>query len=123
MSKNLHPTIIVYFQTRMTGHSKVDRWDDMSTEEFYIYRIHRKDGLSPVIVWLSDAYRFTKGEFLAGPHRPKPNYVLIARPEATGNEPVSENWDGIGVGNIAGFMGALNKPRVCEYSAPRQTST
>ncbi|MBI2831106.1 MAG: hypothetical protein HYX79_02485 [Chloroflexi bacterium] len=121
MSKHLHPTIIEYFQSRMTDHSRVDTFDNISTEEFFIYRISRKGGLSPVVVWLSDAYHFTKAEYLARPKRPKPNYILIARPEATDSEPVSEDWDGIGVGNIAGFMGALNKSRVCTYSPPKRT--
>ncbi len=120
MSKNLHYSIIEYFQSRMTGHSKVDTFDDVSTEEFYIYRIHRRGGLSPVVVWLSDAYRFTQAEYLARPKQPKINYILIARPEAAENEPMSENWDGIGIGNIAGFMGALNKPQVCKYSPPKR---
>ena len=104
----------------MTQHSRVDRFDDISTEEFFIYRIHRGGGLSPVIAWLSDAYRFTKAEYLAKPKRPKPDYILIARPEATENTPMSENWDGIGVGNMVGFMGALNKRRVNEYSPPNR---
>jgi hypothetical protein len=121
MSKDLHPSIIKFFQSRMTEHSRVDSFDDISTEEFIIYRIHRRDGLSPVVVWLSDAYCFTKAEYLARPKRPKIDYILIARPEATDSGPISDNWSGIGVGNIAGFMGALNKERVCEYSAPKKT--
>lgn len=122
MSKNIHPSIISYFQSRMTEHSRVDTFDDISTEEYFIYRIRRRGGLSTVVVWLSDAYHFTRAEYLARPKQPKPNYILIARPEATDNEPVSENWDGIGVGNIAGFMGALNKRRICEYSPPRRNN-
>lgn len=109
MSKDLHPSIIEYFQSRMTEHSRVDTFDDISTEEYFIYLISRKGGLSRVVVWLSDAYAFTRAEFLSRPKQPKPDYILIARPEATDNKPVSENWDGIGVGNIAGLMGALNK--------------
>ena len=119
MSKHLHYTIIKFFQSRMDGHSKVASFEDLSTDEFYIYRINRTGGLPPVIVWLSDAYRFTAGEFLARPRRPKIDYVLIVRPEAT-NEPMSEDREGIGVGNLSGFMGALNKRRVNEYSIPKR---
>ncbi len=122
MSKDLHPSIISYFQSRMTEHSKVESFDDISTDEFTIYRINRKSGLSPVVVWLSDAYRFTQAEYLARPKKPKLDYILVARPEATENEPSSENWGGIGVGNIAGFMGALNKQRVCDYSLSKRNS-
>jgi hypothetical protein len=122
MSKNLHPSIITYFQSRMTGHSKVETFVDVSTNDFCIYRIYRKDGLSPVVVWLSDAYDLSKGEYLAGPKNPKIDYILVARPEATDREPMSDNLNGIGIGNISGFMGALNKPRVCEYLPPNKRS-
>jgi hypothetical protein len=115
MSKNLHYTIILYFRTRMTNHTAVENCTDIPSEEYYLFRIYRKNGLSPVVVWLSDAYHFSRAEFLAKPKDTKIDYVLIARPEAMDNEPSSENWDGIGVGNIAGFMGALSKPRVCDY--------
>lgn len=121
MSKDLHFSIIRFFRSRMSEHSRVDSFDDISTEEFIIYRIDRRGGLSPVVVWLSDAYCFTQAEYLGRPKRPKIDYILIARPEATDSEPFSDDWSGIGVGNMAGFMGALNKPRVCEYSPPQET--
>lgn len=102
----------------MTGHSRVDTWEDISTSEFVIYRLHRTGEMPPVVVWLSDAYQFTDAEFYAGPTHPSVDAVLIARPEAIGNEPLWWAKDGIGIGNIAGLMGALNREHVDEYGRP-----
>ena len=119
MSKDLHTTIVEFFRDRMRSHSRVLSYDDISTDEFVLYRIHRKN-MSPVVVYLSDAYRFTRAEFLARPRRPAIDYILIARPEATDGDPMSENWEKTGVGNLAGIMGALNKETVWEYSPPKR---
>jgi len=120
MSKNLHSSIIEFFRTRMSEHNRVSSFTDISTDEFVIYKIDRKN-MPSVVVYLSDAYKFTYGEFLARPSNPKIDYVLMARPEATDDHPSSENWQGVGVGNIAGFMGALNKPAVSTYSPPAKS--
>ena len=119
MSKDLYYTIPKFFVDRMRKHSAVMDVEDVSTEEFYLYRIHRRRG-EPVLVWLSDAYLLSDMDFHNRPAELQPgDFVLVARPEAGAH--VSEALVAearIGVGKLAELMGALNRAEVWTYKPP-----
>lgn len=104
----------------MREHSRVANFQRLPVENEFVYRIARKDDLRPLKVFLSDAYWFGLPEYLA---RPKEiewgDFILVARPEANFD---SSLWarnpkDGIGIGKLAHFMGALNAkyPQYYQY--------
>lgn len=120
MSKGLYYTIPQYFLERMHEHSNVVSVDDVSTDEFYLYRIHRRRERDTVLVWLSDAYLFTDMDFHNRPAELGPgDYVLVAKPE--GRAHVSQELIDdarIGVGKLGEFMGALTKRDTWTYRPP-----
>ena len=120
MSKDLRPEHIDFFMARMKDHSSVTCIEDISTDEFYIYKLFRTGDLSPVIVYLSDAYEFTDAEFLARPKKPRPDYILIALPHASGPESKTCRKEKVGIGKIRALMGALNKRNLWEYVPPEE---
>lgn len=120
MSKDLHPSILQFFEERMRSHSNVTSFEDVSTDEFFLYRVHRKRPRDVVLIWLSDAYRFTDMDYY---NRPQElgvgDFALIARPEAAGglaDEIIEEAR--IGVGKVGELMGALTRPQIWKYRAP-----
>lgn len=114
MSKNIRPSITEYFRERMTEHSHVVRCEDISTNDFVIYRIYRDRGFPSVVVYLSDAYEFTDAEFLARPQNPKLDYILLVGYGASGHYARKK----VGIGNMKGLMGALTSRNVWEYVPP-----
>jgi hypothetical protein len=116
VSKDLYYTIPQFFVDRMRKHSSVCDVEDVSTEEFYLYRIHRDRG-DAVLVWLSDAYRFTDMDFHNRPVELQPgDFALIAKPEGGANvSPELVEEARIGVGKLGELMGALNKRDVWTY--------
>lgn len=120
MSKDLYYTIPQYFLERMHTHSNVISIDDVSTDEFYVYRIHRTRPRDSIFVWLSDAYRFTDMDYHNRPHvLGAGDYILVAKPEGgfrVSPELIAEAR--IGVGMLAELMGALTKPEMWMYEPP-----
>jgi hypothetical protein len=66
----LHHTIIEFFEARMSKHSRVERYTRMPIADEYVYTIERKGGFGSVNVFLSDAYRFGRADYVP---RPKAN--------------------------------------------------
>lgn len=118
MSKDLRPEHLEFFLSRMREHNYVTRIEDISTDEFYIYRLFRPDGLPPVIVYLADAYEFTDAEFLARPTQPRPDYILIAKPHASGLDSKTYRKEKVSIGKIGALMGALNMRNLWQYVPP-----
>jgi hypothetical protein len=120
VSKDLYYTIPQYFLERMHEHSNVASVDDVSTSEFYLYRIHRRRERDVVLVWLSDAYLFTDMDYHNRPRELGPgDYVLVAKPE--GGAHVSQELIDdarIGVGKLGEFMGALTTRDTWTYKPP-----
>lgn len=121
MTKDLYYTIPRYFLDRMAEHSNVAAVENESTDEFFLYRLTRADQRDTVLVWLSDAYRFTDMDFH---NRPKElqagDYILIAKPEGGGGasqELIAEAR--IGIGKLAELMGALTQREMWKYDPPR----
>lgn len=104
----------------MEAHSNVLGVEDVSTEDFFLYRIRRLRPNDSVLVWLSDAYRFTDMDFHNRPEELGPgDFILIAKPEGGGGASAQLiNEARIGVGKLAELMGALTKRDVWAYEAP-----
>jgi hypothetical protein len=120
VSKDLYYTIPQYFLERMHEHSNVLDVEDLSTDEFYLYRIHRRREGDTILVWLSDAYLFTDMDYHNRPVELDPgDYILVAKPE--GGAQVSPELiatERIGVGMLAELMGALTKREPWKYIPP-----
>lgn len=119
MTKDLYYTIPEYFLARMHEHSAVLQIEDVSTEEHFLYRI-RRGRYDDVLVWLSDAYRFTDMDYINRPDElNEGDYIVIAKPEGSGG--ASKHLievAKIGVGKLADFMGALSTQAIWTYVAP-----
>jgi len=107
----LHHTIVSFFEARMTKHSRVERFTRMLIADEYVYAIERTDGFGSVNVFLSDAYRFGRADYVGRPNQiTRGDFILIARPEADFDVSLVERArkNGIGIGKIGKLMGALN---------------
>jgi hypothetical protein len=119
MGINLHPSIIDFFERRMADHSAVVSCERLPRDDEIIYAITRRKYGDKIQVWLADQYRFDYADFLNRPGEIKAgDYILIARPEATG---IGSDEDArIGVGKIGELMGALNKREMWKYVPPSE---
>ena len=119
MTKDLYHTIPEYFLARMHEHSSVISVHDVSTDEYFLYRISRKR-YGDVLVWLSDAYTFTDMDYANRPEQlQRGDYIVIAKPEGGGGASAQFiNAAEIGVGKLADLMGALNRRDMWSYVAP-----
>jgi hypothetical protein len=109
----------------MSEHSCVASWEPVDNAEEYVYLIKRTRGLPDVPVHLSDAYEYSRAEYLARPAEvtKRNSFVVLGDPHA--NSPretlVAEaRKDGVGIGDIGKFMGALNSRNVWEYQRPEE---
>lgn len=109
----------------MSEHNCVASREPLDNDEEYLYLITRTRGLPDVRVHLSDAYEYSRAEYLARPAEvtKRNSFVVLGDPHAISprGELVAEaRKDGIGIGDIGKFMGALNSRNVWEYEAPEE---
>lgn len=119
MTKDLYYTIPQYFLERMNEHNAVLSIEDVSTDEHFLYRIHRQR-YGHVLFWLSDSYRFTDMDYINRPvELGSGDFIVIAKPEGGGGASQHlVNAAEIGVGKLADLMGALNRRDMWNYVAP-----
>lgn len=121
MGRNLHYTIPQYLESALNKHAKVLSWeriDNSQTDEHYIYLIRRLDGLSQVIVHLSDDYEYSLDDYFQRPDSIREGaFILVARPEAVYDESIVEiaQQDQVSIGKFGALMGALYKERHWDY--------
>jgi hypothetical protein len=104
----------------MNEHSCVARWEPLDNEDEYLYRIIRTRGLPDVRVHLTDAYDYSRAEYLARPSEvmQRNSFIVLGLPHAheAGSALIAEaRSDGVGIGKIGKFMGALNSRDVSVY--------
>jgi hypothetical protein len=109
----------------MNEHSCVASWEPLDNHHEYLYLIKRTRGLPDVRVHPSDAYEYSRGEYLARPTEVmgRNSFVVLGDPNAYSPSKalVAEaRNDGIGIGFIRKFMGALNSRDVWDYEAPEE---
>ncbi|WP_036187866.1 hypothetical protein [Marinobacterium lacunae] len=121
MGRNLHYTIPQYLESALKKHAKVLSWeriDNSQTDEHYIYLIRRSDGLSEVIVHLSDEYEYSLDDYFQRPDSIREGaFILVARPEAVYDDSIVEvaQQDQVSIGKFGALMGALYKERHWNY--------
>jgi hypothetical protein len=121
---NVSFSTVRFFLERMESHNCVERCTRLRTEDDeYIFEIERKGGLARVNVHLSDAYDYGQWEYLSHPREiGRGDFILIAGFSSRFDESLVElaRKDGIGIGVLAKFMGALNLPEVWKYKSPEE---
>jgi hypothetical protein len=107
----------------MDCHDRVLRFAEISDDENYVFRVIRTPGLPDVKVHLSDAYNYGEMDYLQRPAiLNRGDFVLIAKPEGNyfSEDVERARRDGIGLGKIGKFMGALNCKQVWLYKTPEE---
>jgi hypothetical protein len=104
----------------MNEHSCVARWEPLDNEYEYLYRIIRTRGQPDVRVHLTDAYEYSRAEYLSRPGEvtQRNSFIILGLPhahEATPELIAEARSEGIGIGKIGKFMGALNSRNVSTY--------
>ena len=125
MGRDIHPQILQFFKRMMRNHAVVAGCIDVFDKLNYIFRIERRRGLSTVLVYMSDAYFYTKLDYLSRPDEIGPgDFILIARPEAGfSSEALAEaRRDCIGLGQIGKLMGALHHEEVWQYQTQEESA-
>jgi hypothetical protein len=123
VGKNLRPVHIRFFQERMAEHNRVQAAFPIPSDDEFLFVVRRIGDLSDVTVHLTDAYAYSELEYLARPNQLGRNsFVVLGLPHGTYADDVVEmaRADGIGVGHIAKFMGALGRRNVWEYESPQE---
>jgi hypothetical protein len=109
----------------MNEHDCVASWGPIPNDMEYLYLIKRKRGLPDVRVHLTDAYEYSRGEYLVRPAEVmgRNSFVVLGDPNAYAPSEAlvaDARTDGIGIGFIRKFMGALNSRDVSAYEAPEE---
>ena len=108
----------------MAEHDKVATIRPIPSDSEYLYVVVRKGGASDVVVHLTDAYEYGELEYLARPKELRHGgFIIFGLPHA--HPPAKAlieraREDGIGIGFLRKFMGALNVPRVADYRSPEE---
>jgi hypothetical protein len=93
-------------------------WEPLDNYDEYLYRIIRTQG-PEVRVHLSDAYDYSRAEYLARPAEVlRDSFIVLGLPHAHDATPTliaEARSDGVGIGKIGKFMGALNSRDVSAY--------
>lgn len=120
MGKDLHYSIKPFIESALKSHFAVEGFELIDNDEYFIYKVYRRKGMSEVIIVLSDDYYFGSASLQKKPDILKDGgFFLIARPEASGyegNEPLEK----LGVGKIGKLLGALNKEDFWNYEPPKK---
>ena|SRR5690606_609520 len=120
MGKDLHYSIRPFIERALASHQAVNEIENIDTDDFYAYRLHRNFGMSDVIVVLSDAYYFGATTLASKPELLKDGgFFLIARPEASNFE-VNREKEKLSVGKIGKLLGALNSEEFWTYTPPSE---
>jgi len=123
MGKDIHYSLISFFEERMDGHNKVESYSRLDDADGILYTIDRSAGLPTLTLYLSDAYAYTLNDYYSKPEiLKKGDFILVTKPEASYNSAAEDDArnDGIGLGPIGKFMGALNKRDVSKYVVPEK---
>lgn len=111
MGKNLHSSILPYWERALNSHTKVKSWDRLPHTTDYIYLIVRISPLSEVVIHVSDEYRYNLTHYHTRPPEIKEGAIIyLAKPEsdyALEVVDIAVN-DGISIGKYGEVLGALN---------------
>lgn len=121
MGKDLHSSIMPFIKSRLEEHQDVVSVTEVSTPEHYLFRLTRRNGMSDVVVLISDCYHFSEFDYYTKPAElNNGGVILIARPEATFPDDTQQHEieDKIIIGKIGILLGALRKNKYWTYEKP-----
>lgn len=125
MGKDLHYLVREFVEKRILNHNLVESYEDISDDDYYMYKLKRKRGLTDIHLLLDDNYHF--GDIaLAEAIGKMPNggIILVPRPESSivvDNVPISDQ--NIYVAKIGLVMGCLYMDNYWEYVKPKKKET
>lgn len=120
MGKDLHYSIRPFIENALKGHNKVHSIQPTDLDDFYAYKIIRTNGLSDMIVVLSDDYYFSPSSLYSKPEiLKKGGFFLIAKPEAN-NYFASFPDERLIIGKLGVLLGAINQEEFWNYTAPQK---
>ena len=123
MGKDLHPSIMPFILEKLRYHQNVNAVEDISTKEYYMYRLTRRSGCD-VVVLISDAYHFSEFDYLSKPIELNGGgFILIARPESSFPVDIQHHLiaDKVIIGKIGILLGALRIEDFWTYEKPKET--
>jgi hypothetical protein len=126
LGRNLRPAELDFFRQRMSEHDCIESYAPLDNPEEYVYLMKRSRGLPDVRVCLTDAYVYSRAEYLSRPKeiRVRNSFVVYFNNYyPPGDALIAEaKKEGVGLGGIGKFMGALNSRNVWEYETPEERS-
>lgn len=123
MGKNLHHTIVPFFEKSLSNHNKVIRYTKDNSHDYYLYSIERANNLSTLIVLLADEYEYTLNDYYQRPQAAKENvFICVIRPEADFSYAIIDiaKEDKVGIGKLSTLIGALNYDKHWLYVPPER---
>ena len=72
MGRDLYYTIPKFFEESINNHAMVvllERIDNSTVDNDFLYLVHRKNGLSDILVHASDAYSYTLTDYYQKPRQ------------------------------------------------------
>lgn len=113
MGRNLHYSIIHFFEKSLDDHAMVSSWERIDSQEEdqdYLYKIRRSKTPSALIVHLTDKYEYSLTDFFQKLEQlEEASFVYVARPEARYDHAIVEHArnEKISIGKFGALMGAL----------------
>jgi hypothetical protein len=123
MGKDLHPSILPFIKNKLEYHSAVKDIKDISSNEYYMFKLTRRGGMRDVVLLLEDSYYYSEFSYLSKPIELNDGgFILVAKPEAAFSPETQVNYeeDKIIIGKIGILLGALNMDKFWEYRKPLQ---
>lgn len=110
MGKDLHPSILPYWERALDNHSNVASWMRLSDPSDYIYQITRERG-EDILILASDCYRYSLTDFFTrNKHIGAGAMIYMAKPESNYSLEVADvaKEECVTIGKLGEILGALN---------------
>jgi hypothetical protein len=110
MGKDLHPSILPYWERALSNHSNVSSWERVADPSDYIYRVTRLRG-EDILVLASDGYRYGLTDFFTRNERISAGTMIyMAKPESNYCLEVADaaKEEHVTIGRLGEILGALN---------------
>jgi hypothetical protein len=118
----IHYSAIQFFESRMSEHSAVRQYVRLPIANECVYKITRST-LPDLNVMLSDAYRFGIADYVGRPRCIGRGDFILVPPHCNDYYSAIDRAtkEGVGIGKIREFMGALNFRLPSDYFSRKRT--
>ena len=110
MGKDLHPSILPFWERALSNHSNVASWERVPDPSDYIYRVTRVRG-GDILILASDCYRYSLTDFFTrNEHIGEGAMIYMAKPESNYCLEVADasKEEHVTIGMLGEILGALN---------------